>query len=133
MRERLRVPLETEIVFEIGSEFHPGYAVNLSRGGMFLFHNKVLSARSNLKNCLASPEAVDEILIDANGEVAWVTEQGIVEASLPLGMGVRFGRNMAYVQRHLEAMVVDCFVRHLSGLDAIGLAPELLIGEAIEL
>ena len=48
-------------------------------------------------------------------------------------MGVRFGWNMVYMQRHLDAMVGDCFVRHLSGLDATGLAPEFLIGEAFEL
>ena len=132
-RERLRVPLETEIVFEIGNEFHAGYAVNLSRGGMFLSHNEVLPVKSNLKIYLASPDAVDEALVEAPGEVAWVTEQGIVEASLPRGMGVRFGRSIAYVQRHLDAMVVDCLVRHLSGLDATGLAPEFLIDEAIEL
>lgn len=132
-RERLRVPLETEILYEAGDEFFAGYAVNLSRGGMFLSSRQVLPVQSNFKVYLASPDAVDEALVEAPAQVAWATEQGIVHASLPRGMGVRFARRIAYVQKHLDAMVVDSLVRHLSGLDATGLAPEFLQREQLEL
>jgi hypothetical protein len=37
------------------------------------------------------------------------------------------------LERHLDAMVIDSLVRHLSGVDANCLAPEFLLKERVEL
>ena len=47
-RERLRVPLENEMIFRAGSEFHAAMGVNLSRGGVFLTSPVILPIHTKL-------------------------------------------------------------------------------------
>jgi len=132
-RERLRVPLETEMIFSAGGEFHAGLAVNLSCGGLFLSAPHLLPAGSPVTMYLSSPDAIDHALIETPAKVAWVTERGISNALLPPGMGVSFVSKKGLVERYLDAMVVDSLVRHLSGVDATSLAPEFIGRELVEI
>jgi uncharacterized protein (TIGR02266 family) len=132
-RERLRVPLDTEMVFAAGGEFHAGYAVNLSRGGLFLSAREMLPVRSPVTIYLSSPDAIDHALMETPAEVVWVTERGLSGALIPPGMGIRFTQKKGLVETYLDAMVVDSIVRHLSGVDATSLAPEFIGRELVEL
>lgn len=132
-RNRLRVPLETEMIFKVEEELHAGFAVNVSRGGVFLSSSLLLPPRSPLTIFLATPDSVDEALLETEAVVAWVAERGVCEALLPPGMGVRFTGKRGLIERYLDAMVIDALVRHLSGVDANALAPELVLSERIEL
>ena len=129
-RERLRVPLETEMLFSVEGEFHAGLAVNLSRGGLFLSAPSLPPVDSPVTIYLSSPGAIDHALIETPARVVWVTERGISSSLLPPGMGVSFVSKRGLVENYLDAMVVDSLVRHLSGVDATSLAPEFL-GRAI--
>lgn len=132
-RERLRVPLETDMIFRTGTEFHAAKGINVSRGGLYLSSPLVLPASSTLTVYLASPDVAHESLLEARGEVAWSTMDGFGERALPPGMGISFTTQEGLLERHLDAMVIDSLVRHLSGVDATCLAPEFLSKESVEL
>jgi uncharacterized protein (TIGR02266 family) len=132
-RERLRVPLETEVIFSVEGEFHAGVAVNVSRGGLFLSARQILPVDSAFTLYLSSPDAIDHALIETPAKVVWVTERGISTSLLPPGMGVSFVSKKGMVETYLDAMVVDSLVRHLSGVDATSLAPEFLGRELVEI
>jgi Tfp pilus assembly protein PilZ len=132
-RERLRVPLETEMVFEAAGDLFAGLVVNISRGGAFLSAGQLLPVETAVTIYLTSPDSVHQALIETPGQVVWVTEQGISDAMLPAGMGVHFRGKKGLVENYLDAMVVDALVRHLSGVDANALAPEFIGKELVEL
>lgn len=132
-RERLRVPLEIDMIFEARGEFYTAKGVNVSRGGLYLSSSLVLPANSFLTVYLSSADVTHESLLKAPGEVVWATERGLKRASLPPGMGISFTRQEQHLEKHLDAMVIDSLVRHLSGVDANCLAPEFLSKERIEL
>jgi PilZ domain len=132
-RERLRVPLETEMVFEASGELFAGLVVNISRGGVFLSSGQILPVETPLTLYLASPDAVNQALIETPGQVVWATEHGISDAMLPAGMGVHFKTKRGLIENYLDAMVIDALVRHLSGVDANALAPEFIGKELVEL
>ena len=132
-RERLRVPLEMEMIFRAGEEFHAAKGVNVSRGGLYLSSPLVLPVNSTVTVYLASSDVTHESLLEAPGEVVWATEEGRDRASLPPGMGISFTTQEGLLERHLDAMVINSLVRHLSGVDANCLAPEFLLKESVEL
>lgn len=132
-RERLRVPLETEMLFKVGGEYHAGFAMNVSRGGVFLSSAHLIPASSPVTVFLATPDSADQALVETDGIVAWVANHGVQSALLPPGMGIRFVNKEGLIERYLDAMVIDALVRHLSGLDADSLAPELILAEQVEL
>lgn len=132
-RERLRVPLETEMIFESDGELFAGLVVNISRGGVFLSSGQLLPVRSPVTIYLTSPDAVNQALIETPGKVVWVTPDGITDAMLPAGMGVNFVSKKGLIENYLDAMVIDSLVRHLSGVDANALAPEFIGKELVEL
>lgn len=132
-RERLRVPLDADMVFEVDGEFYTAKGVNVSRGGLYLSSSLVLPPSSRVTVYLASADVTHESLLEAPGEVVWGAERGVERASLPPGMGISFTRQERLLERHLDAMVIDSLVRHLSGVDANCLAPEFLLKERIEL
>ena len=132
-RERLRVPIETEMIFESGGELNAGLVVNLSRGGIFLSARQLLPVESRMTMYLATPDASDYALIETPARVVWATERGISESLLPIGMGLSFVDKKGLVERYLDAMVVDALVRHLSGVDANALAPDFVEKELVEL
>jgi hypothetical protein len=132
-RERLRVPLETEMIFSARGEFHAGLAVNLSRGGLFLSARQLLPINSPVTIYLSSPDAIDHALIETPARVVWVAERGVSNSLLPPGMGVSFVAKKGRVETYLDAMVVDSLVRRLSGVDATSLAPEFIGRELVEI
>jgi Tfp pilus assembly protein PilZ len=133
-RERLRVPFETEMIFSSEGEYHAGTAVNLSRGGLFLSANRLLPVDSPVTVYLSSLDAGDQAILETPARVVWIAEREVCSA-LPPGMGVSFVGKKELVERHLDAMVVESLVRHLSAIDAAKLAPELesLIGRDLVL
>jgi len=132
-RERLRVPLETDMIFSASGEFHLAKGVNVSRGGLYLVSPMVLPASTEVTVYLVSPDVTHESLLEARGEVVWSTIEAPSHQERPPGMGISFTTQENVLQQHLDAMVVDSLVRHLSGVDANGLAPEFLIRERVEL
>jgi hypothetical protein len=132
-RERLRVPIESEMIFEVGGELNAGLVVNLSRGGIFLSARALLPVESRMTMYLATPDAVNHALIETPAQVVWATERGISESLLPSGMGLSFVDKKGLVERYLDAMVIDALVRHLSGVDANALAPDFVEKELVEL
>ena len=132
-RERLRVPLETEMIFTSGGEFHAGLAVNVSRGGLFLSAREILPVDSPITIYLSSPDTIDPSLIETPAKVVWATARGISASLLPPGMGVSFVSKKGLVENYLDSMVIDSLVRHLSGVDATSLAPEFIGRELVEL
>ena len=132
-RERLRVPFEMELVFKADGEFHTAKGVNVSRGGLFLSTPLILPASSRVTVFLASPDVTHESLLEARGEVVWTTTESSRTLPLPPGMGISFITREGSLERHLDAMVVDSLVRHLSGVDATCLAPEFLSKERVDL
>jgi uncharacterized protein (TIGR02266 family) len=125
-RERLRVPLETEMIFAAEGEYHAGVAVNVSRGGLFLSASQLLPVDSRVTVYLSSPGVGDQAVIESVAKVVWVAESGVSSALLPRGMGVSFVEKKELVERYLDAMVVESLVRRLSGIDPATLAPELV-------
>jgi len=121
-RERLRVPLEMDMVFRASDEFHAAKGVNVSRGGLYLSSPLILPVNTTVTVYLASYDLTQESLLEASGEVVWATEESRDQASLPPGMGISFATQEALLERHLDAMVIDSLVRHLSGVDAHSLA-----------
>lgn len=132
-RERLRVPLETEMIFSAGGEFHAAKGVNVSRGGLYLSAPLVLPVSSSVTVFLSSTDVTHESLLEARGEVVWANTDGLEQAAMPPGMGISFMKQEGALERHLDAMVIDSLVRHLSGVDATCLAPEFLSKERVEL
>lgn len=125
-RERLRVPLETEMIFSAEGEYHAGVAVNVSRGGLFLSANQLLPVDSRVTVYLSSPGVGDQAVIESAAKVVWVAESGVSSALLPRGMGVSFVEKKELVERYLDAVVVESLVRRLSGVDPTLLASELI-------
>jgi hypothetical protein len=132
-RERLRVPLETEMIYSVEGEFHAGLAVNVSRGGLYLSSRQLLPVNSPLTIYISCPDAIDQALIETPAKVVWVAQRGVSTSLLPPGMGVSFVSKKNLVESYLDAMVVDSLVRHLSGVDATALAPEFLGRELVEI
>ncbi len=131
-RERLRVPLDNDMILRTDSEFHEAMGVNLSRGGVFLTSPVVLPVRTKLSVYLSSPDVSHEALLEAEAEVAWRTNTRGEEPSRE-GMGLSFRGDMGEIIKHLDALVISSLVRRLSGVDANSLAPEFLRKEALEL
>ena len=48
-------------------------------------------------------------------------------------MGISFTTQEGHLERHLDAMVINSLVRHLSGVDANCFAPDFLLKERVEL
>ena len=132
-RERLRVPLEMDMIFRAGEEFHAAKGVNVSRGGLYLSSPLVLPVNSTVTVYLASSDVTQEALLEAPGEVVWANKEGSPRDSLPTGMGISFATQEGLLERHLDAMVIASLVRHLLGVDANSLAPEFLLKERVEL
>lgn len=131
-RRRLRVPIETELVFKFGDEFHDALALNVSRRGLFLSSRILPPVRSALTVYLAGPPAEEETLLEAPGRVAWVTQNGF-SPSVPPGMGVSLKGGHEDLETYLDTLVVEALAEHLSGVDLHGFAPEPLLAERIEL
>ncbi|MGH9460154.1 MAG: PilZ domain-containing protein [Vicinamibacteria bacterium] len=115
-RERIRVPVEAPIVFEHEGRHYTARVVNLSKSGVFIASEALLPTGSILTLYLASIGSRDQELLEAKGVVAWSSKQGVPEADLPRGMGVRFVDFPREAQEKVDAYVVETIARRLSGL-----------------
>lgn len=115
-RERLRVPVEMETVFQCESEYHTGRVVNVSRGGVFLASETLYEMGSQLTLYLAHLGCHHRELFEPKGEVVWVTKRGVPEIGVPRGMGVQFVDFPESAQEKLESFVIDTIAKRLSGL-----------------
>ena len=104
-RERIRVPVETPIVFE-----------HQSRGGVFVASEILVDAGSLLTLYLAGIGGDEEDLLEATGEVVWRTKRGVPEADLPRGMGIRFVDFPEAAMERLDSYVVDTIAKRISAL-----------------
>ena len=75
----------------------------------------------------------DDAIFEAESEVVWLSEYGVVESSLPRGMGLRFLGDQEGVRHQLDAFVLETLEMRLSGLDANALTPEFMLKENLEL
>ena len=118
-RERIRVPVETPIVFEHQGRFHTARVVNLSRSGVFVASEILADAGSLLTLYLAGiggDSGDEEDFLEATGEVVWGTKRGIPEADLPRGMGIRFVDFPEAAMERLDSYVVDTIAKRISTL-----------------
>ena len=79
-RERIRVPVETPIVFEHEGRHYTARVVNLSKSGVFVASETLLDNGSIVTVYLASIGGLEEDLIETKGEVVWCTKRGVPEA-----------------------------------------------------
>ena len=115
-RERIRVPVETPIVFEHEGRHYTARVVNLSKSGVFVASETLLDNGSIVTVYLASIGGLEEDLIETKGEVVWCTKRGVPEADLPRGMGIRFVDFPQEAQDKLDAYVVETIAKRISGL-----------------
>lgn len=132
-RERLRVPAELDMVLMYQGEYQTVQVVNISRGGVFLAAETLHPVGTRLTLFVANAHRGGQALFEADGEVAWVTERGVVESELPRGMGIRFLGSQERIRQELDLFVIDTLERRLSGVDAMALAPDFVIREKIDL
>jgi len=115
-RDRIRVPVETPMVFEHDGRFYTARVVNLSKSGVFVASETLLDTGSLLTLFLAGIGGRQEDLLETKAEVVWCTKRGVPEADLPRGMGVRFVDFPKEAQEKLDAYVVETIAKRLSGL-----------------
>jgi uncharacterized protein (TIGR02266 family) len=115
-RERIRVPMETPIVFEHQGRHYTARVVNLSKSGVFVASETLLDTGSILTLYLANIRGREEDLLETKGEVAWCTKRGVPEADLPRGMGVHFVDFPREAEDKLDAYVVETIAKRVSGL-----------------
>ena len=115
-RERIRVPIETPIVFEHKGRHHTARVVNLSKSGVFVASETLIDTGSILTLYLASIGGREEDLLETKGEVVWCTKRGVPEADLPRGMGIHFVDFPREAQEKLDAYVVETIAKRVSSL-----------------
>jgi uncharacterized protein (TIGR02266 family) len=115
-RDRIRVPVETPIVFEHEDRYHTARVVNLSKSGLFVASETLLETGARLTLYLACLGGGDEEFIETKGDVVWCTKRGVPEADLPRGMGIRFVDFSRKAQDKLDAYVVETITKRLGAL-----------------
>ena len=115
-RDRIRVPVETPIVFEHEGRHHTARIVNLSKSGLFVASETLIDTGSILTLYLASIGGLEEDLLETKGEVVWCSKRGVPEADLPRGMGIRFIDFPQEAQEKLDAYVVETIAKRISSL-----------------
>ena len=88
---RLRVPVEAHAMVEHEGGSFDASVVNVSRGGVFLASDTLADAGSRLTLYLVGLSDDDEPgdMLELKGEVVWRAEEGVPEARIRRGMGIR--------------------------------------------
>jgi Tfp pilus assembly protein PilZ len=115
-RERIRVPTDASVVFRHAGEHFTGRVVNLSRSGLFLASERLFEVGACLEMCLSQVDCDTEDLFEVQGEVAWLTKNGVPELGLPRGMGVHLVHPSRDAVDKLDSYVVETIARQLSRL-----------------
>jgi uncharacterized protein (TIGR02266 family) len=132
-RDRLRVPIELDMILKKDDDFVTVQVINISRGGVFLAADALYPVGTRLTLYVANSYGGSEAMFEAEGEVVWVSEYGIEESELPRGMGVRFFGDQDEVRHQLDSFVLETLELRLSGIDANALAPDFVAREKLEL
>ena len=115
-RERIRVPTDAPVVLQHAGEHFTGRVINLSRSGLFLASERLFGVGECIEICLSQIGRDAEDLFEVEGEVAWVTKNGVAELDLPRGMGIHFVDPPPNVIEKLDCYVVATIARQLSRL-----------------
>jgi uncharacterized protein (TIGR02266 family) len=132
-RDRLRVPVELDMIMNKDDDYVTVQVINLSRGGVFLASEKLFPVGTHLTLYLANSYGGSDAMFEAKGEVVWVSEFGIEETDLPKGMGVRFLGDQDEVRHQLDSFVLETLEIRLSGVDANSLTPDFVAREKLDL
>src|SRR5438270_4392787 len=117
-----RVPVNLRIKFrsETIEQFVERYAVDVSRGGIFIRTREPLAVGTQLKFDFQLQDTSP--LMAGEGTVVWIREHDPARAGVTPGMGVRFDKLTPVSQPVLEKILTDKAARE-SGGHKIGGAP----------
>jgi CheY-like chemotaxis protein len=89
-RRELRIPCLIPVIFLLGDSPVSAHAMDICDGGLFLASLEQVERDLALRLVLYLP-AAKPLLLELNGRVAWVNEEGNrVKSELPPGFGVEF-------------------------------------------
>lgn len=105
---RLRVPVEAHAMVQHEGQSFDASVVNVSRGGVFLASDTLVEAGASLTLYIAGLSRDDEPgdVLELSGEVVWCAEEGIPEARIRRGMGIRLVDVSEETGDRLESLVV---------------------------
>jgi len=117
--KEVRTPVNLRIKFRSESleQFIERYAVDVSRGGIFIRTREPLPVGTQLK--LDFQYQNGGPLMAGDGTVVWIRDPDPSRPNIPPGMGVRFDRLTPESQAVLELLLADKAKREKSGLNAI--------------
>lgn len=113
---RIRVPVEAYAMVEHEGGAFDANVVNLSRGGVFLASDTLREAGSRLTIYLVGLCEGDDPgdVLELTGEVVWCNEEGIPEARIQRGMGIRLVDLSEETGARLESLVFKTIAKRLS-------------------
>lgn len=132
-RERLRVPVELDMIMRVGGVYQTVQVVNVSQSGVFLASDKPYPAGTRMTLYIANAYREGERTFEAEGEVVWTSGSGLADSELPRGMGVRFIGDQHEVRRQLDALLLETLEMRLSGVDANSLTLDFIDREKTDL
>ncbi len=115
-RARLRVPARIYALVRHDDSCYAAKVVNLSRSGVFLSSQILFAVGSHVGLHLANSYGRDDEVLELAAEVIWVTENGVVEAELPRGMGLHFSDVDPESRDKLDGWVLEILEKRLSTL-----------------
>ncbi len=111
-RGRLRVPTSMDVFFRYKDTYFSSRLVNLSRGGLFMSSNILLTTGSHLTVYLPNLGDSYEDLFETRGEVAWANKGGSPE-SMARGMGICFREMRQSAEEQLDTFLVNAIHQQL--------------------
>lgn len=111
-RGRLRVPTSMEVFFRYKGTYFSSRLVNLSRGGLFMSSNILLTAGSPIIVYLPNLGESYEDLFETRGEVAW-SSKGSSATNLPRGMGICFRDMKQRAAEQLDTFLIQAIHQQL--------------------
>jgi|GEM_PF-1073511 len=121
--KEVRSPVNLRIKFRSESleQFIERYAVDVSRGGIFIRTREPLAVGTQLK--LDFQYQNGGPLMAGDGTVVWIRDPDPSRPNIPPGMGVRFDRLSPESQAVLELLLADKVKREKSGLGPATVSP----------
>jgi Tfp pilus assembly protein PilZ len=101
-----------EVFFRYKDTYFSSRLVNLSRGGLFMSSNILLTKGSPITIYLPNLGDSYEDLFETRGEVAWSSRGGSA-TNLPRGMGICFRDMKQRAAEQLDAYLIDAIHRQL--------------------
>ena len=113
---RIRVPIEAHAMVEHDGDSFDANVVNVSRGGVFLASETLAETGSRLTLYLVGLSDDDDRghMLELNGEVVWCAEEGIPEARIRRGMGIRLVDLSEETGDQLESLVLKTIEKRIS-------------------